>query len=159
MKVYLSPWIKKVSGYLDGLVFYTYPEMPGVCYVRNYVKPPLTAHNHFCGECFKAIIKNVWQTASPGFKQDLKDYTKAWNNTQCPQKKDKHQYNAVNILIKACFNIAQQNDFDLRTLNISNFSGSETALLGNQKSSVANLIKTANLPGCGIHIEDFNSKV
>jgi len=149
MKVYLSSWIKRVNGYLDGLVIYAYPEMHGVYYARNYVKSPLTAHNHYYGDCFRAIINNLWKAASPGFKQDLKDYTKAWNKTQCSQDLNKHHYNSLNILIKACFSIARQNDFDLRTLNKSNFSGSPTSLLGNQEPTVGNLVKAAMLPDCG----------
>ena len=158
MKVHLAPCIKNVSCYLDGLVFYTYPGMDGVCYTRNYSYPSLTAHNHYYGACFRAIINNIWKTAAPGFKQDLKDYTIAWNKTQCHQQNDMHHNNAINILIKACFKIAQQKDFDLRTLTISNFSGSPTSLLGNQEPTVANLIKTAKLPKCGVLLESFNSK-
>jgi len=156
MKVYLSTCIKRVSGYLDGIVFYAYPEMHGVCYTRNYFYPSLTSHHHYYGACFKAIINNLWKPASSGFKQDLRSYTIAWNKTQCRQKFGKPNYNAVNILIKACFNIAQQKEFDLRTLNASNFTGSATALLGNQQPTVANLIKIAKLTDCGIQLDQLN---
>ena len=158
MKVYLSSWIKRVNGYLDGLVIYAYPEMHGVCYARSYIKSPLTAHNHYYGDCFKAIINNIWKTASPGFKQDLKIYTKAWNQTQRSQDLNKHHYNSLNILIKACFIVAREKDFDLRTLNLENFAGSPTSLLGNQEPTVGNLVKAAKMPECGVFLERFSSR-
>ena len=157
MKVYFSTCIKRVSGYLDGIVFYCYPEMHGVFYARNYFYPSLTSHHHYYGACFKAIINNLWKAASPGFKQDLRDYTIAWNETQYLQKNNMHHYNAVNILIKACFKIARQKEFDLRTLNVSNFTGSANALLGNQQPTVANLIKIAKLPECGFQLENLDN--
>jgi len=158
MKVYFPSWIKRVRGYLDGLVIYAYPKMPGVCYARNYIKSPLTAHNHYYGDCFKAIINNIWKTASPGFKQDLKIYTKAWNQTQYRQKMNKHHYNSLNILIKACFIVAREKFFDLRTVNLENFSGAENALIGDLLPTVGNLVKVAKLPECGVFLERFSSR-
>ena len=142
MKVHFPPWIKCMRGYFDGLVFYRYPELPNISYARAYVKPRITAHNHYYGACFKAII-NFWKAAAPDFKQDLRDYTKAWNQTQWSQELEKPHYNAVNILIKTCFSIAREKGFDLRTLTLENFSGTPTALLGNQEPTVANFIKAA----------------
>jgi hypothetical protein len=133
--------------------------MNGVCYTRNYSYPSLSAHNNYCGTCFLAIINNIWKKADPGFKQDLRDYTKAWNQTQLSQDLNKHHYNSLNILIKACFNIARQKDFDLRTLNLETFAGTPTSLLGNQEPTVAKLIEEAVLPDCGVFLESFNHLV
>ena len=159
MKVYFPSWIKRVRGYLDGLVLYRYPELINISYARAYVKPCITPHNHYYGDCFKAIINNIWKTASPGFKQDLKIYTKAWNQTQRSQDLNKHHYNSLNILIKACFIVAREKDFDLRTLNLENFAGSPTSLLGNQEPTIANLIKAAKMPECDLLLEKFRNVI
>jgi len=155
MKVYFPSWIRSMGGYCDGLVFCRYPELHHISYARPYVKPRISQHNHYYGDCFKAIINNLWKRASEDFKQDLKVYTKAWNQTQRPQDLDKHHNNSLNILIKACFNIARQNDFDLRTLNLENLSGAENALIGDLLPTVANLIKAAKMPECYLPMDQL----
>jgi hypothetical protein len=67
-------------------------------YIRGFVKPKITEHNHQAGSKFKAM-SNLWKILPEPFKEDCRLYAKAYNR-QCLME-EKHSLNARHVFAMA----------------------------------------------------------
>jgi len=159
MRVKLASYINVLEGYFQGLVFYGFKQIYGLCYARDYVIPTLTTQNTTFGQEAKAVTDTTWNAASEGFKADMQTYADAWNETQGVGREGTRDLSALNLFVKACFKVGTLTAFDLSTLTVAKFGGEAGDLLGTEAANVGNLIETALLPACDLDLSDLDSAI
>lgn len=160
MIVRLPNWISSLENYNQGLVFGGYQGRYGICWARDYRYPSvITEHNTEFGAQSTAIIGTTWGNASEGFVADMQTYADAYNATQQPGREPVRDLSQLNLFVKACHAAAEVGSFDLSTLTVGNFGGSEGDLLGVLAPNVGNLILAAGMPSCGLDLSTLSSAI
>jgi hypothetical protein len=158
MKVYLHDGIKALKGRKDGMVYYGFKNIAGLCFARIYVYPTITEHNVKFGAQAGNVAK-TWKETNAGFKYDMQIYVDAWNEMQHCECEPKADLNAINLFVKGCFAVAKKASFDLSTLTVKNFGGKPGDLMGTTAPNAGNLIAAAGMPACGLDLTTLTNPI
>ena len=157
MRVVTDPTIQGMSGrFPKSRLVMNHREGKLITHARSYIRPVNEAGQAAFKEKILAVV-GTFNAADEAFVTDLTTYVDSYNE----QIVDDHELplSKYSIFVKACFLAAEEQEFDITTLTVDNFGGTEGDLLETLSPTVFNLIDTANLPHMGYVAADLDGTI
>ena len=157
MKVITDPTIQGMSGrFPKSSLVMNHRDGKTVTHARAHVIPDNDAGQAAFAAKVAAVV-STYKAADAGFITDLATYVDEYNmqivgDNQLPLSK-------YSVFIKACFLAAEANSFDITTLTVGLFGGSEGDLLGTDAADVFHLMDNAGMPALGFVAADLDADI